>query len=45
VFIGKQPFPSWTLDENNNWQPPVSEPVDDKAHVWDEENTNWKEIV
>lgn len=45
VFISKQPFPSWTLDENNNWQPPVSEPVDDKAYAWDEENTNWKEIV
>ena len=45
VFISKQPFPSWTLDENNNWHPPVSEPVDDKVYAWDEENTNWKEIV
>ena len=23
AFIRQQPYPSWTLDENNDWQPPA----------------------
>ena len=30
-FICFQPFPSWTLDENNDWQPPVSYPTKEQC--------------
>ena len=26
VFIQPQPYPSWTLDENHDWQPPSGKP-------------------
>jgi|TARA_B100001964_G_scaffold18645_1_gene19104 hypothetical protein len=42
-FIRPQPFPSWSLDENDDWQPPVVKPDDGKYYVWDEETTSWKE--
>lgn len=41
VFIAPQPFPSWTLDENHDWQPPVPYPLDDQVYFWDEENQQW----
>ena len=37
------PYPSWTLDENYDWQPPVEKPEGD--YYWDEENQEWVEIV
>lgn len=27
-FVQPQPYPSWTLDGNNDWQPPTPEPVE-----------------
>ena len=45
VFINQQPFSSWTLDENNDWQPPVPMPEGDydtyKRRTWDEANQRW----
>tara|TARA_R100001015_G_C4632156_1_gene195355 strand:+ start:1047 stop:1514 length:468 start_codon:yes stop_codon:yes gene_type:complete len=26
IFIRPQPFPSWSLDSNSDWQPPVARP-------------------
>jgi hypothetical protein len=26
VFIAPQPYPSWSLDENFDWQPPTPRP-------------------
>lgn len=45
IFIYPQPFPSWVLDSNNEWQPPIDRPVDwyEKGYVWDEENIKWIE--
>jgi len=46
-FISIQPFPSWSLDGNDDWQAPVSYPADgneDKVYRWDEDTTNWVEI-
>jgi len=40
VFVFPQPWPSWSLDENNLWQPPIPEP-DDKDYRWDEESLTW----
>lgn len=42
VFIVPQPFPSWSLDENHDWQAPVPRP--EGAHVWDEDNQQWVAI-
>jgi len=45
VFVAPQPFPSWTLDENYDWQPPTPMPTDDKRYAWFEPNKQWIEIV
>ena len=44
VFIEPSPFPSWLLDSNFNWQPPVAKPVDEKLYRWDEPTTSWVEV-
>ena len=53
VFIEPQPFPSWTLDENFDWQPPVAEPEDNKMqedgsrkgyYQWNETKQIWEEL-
>jgi hypothetical protein len=43
TWVGKSPFPSWTL-VNGTWQAPTSMPNDDKAYVWNEATTSWVEI-
>ena len=43
VFIAPQPFPSWSLDENHDWQPPTPYPDDGNSYVWDEASTSWKQ--
>jgi hypothetical protein len=40
VFLGPQPYPSWTLDIDNNWQPPVLK-TDDTNETWDEDSQTW----
>ena len=46
IFIAPQPYHSLTLDDNDDWQPPVSMPEDaDKKYYWDEDNTTWTEIT
>ena len=42
IFISPQPFPSWTLDENSDWQAPTPKP--DGNFIWDEENQTWVEV-
>lgn len=41
VFVAPQPFPSWTLDENSDWQPPIPMPTDGGMYIWDEANQSW----
>jgi hypothetical protein len=41
VFIRPQPFASWTLDENFDWQPPIPFPQDGNAYQWNEEKQEW----
>ena len=40
-FVALQPYPSWTLDENNDWQPPTPKP--DGNYYWNEQNQTWIE--
>lgn len=42
VFIAPQPYPSWSLDENFDWQPPIPMPEDGIWH-WDESSLTWLE--
>ena len=35
-FIEPQPYPSWSLDGNDDWQAPVVKPDDGKFYDWDE---------
>lgn len=42
VFICPQPYPSWTLDQNHDWQPPVPRP--EHPCYWDEENQEWVNV-
>ena len=41
VFITPQPYPTWVLDENHDWQAPVPYPNDGESYVWDEDIEDW----
>ncbi len=41
VFIVLQPFNSWSLDENFDWQPPTPYPDNGQMYTWNEETTSW----
>lgn len=43
VFIESQTYPSWVLDQNFDWQPPVPRPTDG-YYYWDEESTSWLSV-
>ena len=38
-LIAPQPYPSWTLDSNFDWQPPTPKP--DSNSVWNESTLSW----
>jgi hypothetical protein len=38
-FVAPQPHASWTLDENNDWQPPTPKP--DGDYYWNEATQTW----
>ena len=42
IFIAPQPYPSWTLDSNSDWQAPTTMPDDGEAYYWNEEKTKWE---
>ena len=44
IFVSPQPYPSWVLDSNYDWQPPVERP-ESGFWVWNEEVLNWIEII
>jgi hypothetical protein len=43
-FVQPQPFPSWTLDSNNDWQAPTSMPDNGKMYSWNEASLAWVEV-
>jgi hypothetical protein len=52
-FISPQPFSSWALDENDDWQAPITEPntkaFDENTEIfrqkWKEETQDWLGIL
>ena len=46
AFIPPKLFPSWTLNEDSClWESPIPYPTDGKLYTWDEQTTNWIEVV
>lgn len=45
VFVAPQPFPSWLLDENHDWQPPIPYPKDGLIYFWNENDQDWEAYV
>ena len=45
VFIAPQPFPSWTLDADHDWQPPTPMPLEGGPWTWDEDTLSWVEVT
>ena len=44
-FIAPHCYPSWSLDENDDWQPPVALPQGEGvAYHWDEDSTSWEKV-
>ena len=43
VFTLKQPYPSWSLDADHQWQPPTPKPG--LNYWWDEDTTSWLEVT
>jgi hypothetical protein len=41
-FVAPQPYPSWVLDSNARWQPPIPRPTDNQLYTWNEENLEWQ---
>lgn len=44
VFITPQPYPSWLLDANYDWQPPIPKPCDGNDYAWNESEQTWELI-
>ena len=44
VFITPQPFASWSLDQNFDWQAPTPMP-EEGFWYWDEATTSWVEVT
>ena len=46
AFIAPKPFNSWLLDEETcTWKSPVEMPTDGKIYRWNEDVTNWVEVI
>jgi hypothetical protein len=44
AFVTPQPYPSWTLDDDANWQPPVAMPTDGQKYSWNETTQTWDAV-
>jgi len=45
MFISPQPYPSWTLDSEGDWNSPIPYPDDGKPYIWNEETGSWDEMT
>jgi hypothetical protein len=41
AFIYPKPYPSWELDDNLLWMPPVKYPEDGNLYSWNESTLSW----
>jgi len=40
-FVLPKPYPSWLLDDNNDWQAPIPRPDADGLWDWNEDSQEW----
>lgn len=46
AFIAPKPFNSWVLNEDSClWDAPIAYPTDGKLYRWNDDVTNWEEVV
>jgi len=45
TFSPPQPYPSWTLNEQFQWHPPLARPNYENNYTWDEETQTWKLVT
>lgn len=43
VFIAPQPYPSWSLDDDFEWTPPIPRPSEG-SWVWNEDEGQWESV-
>jgi hypothetical protein len=43
-FIAPQPYPSWTLNSDDQWQAPTPQPPAPPNTYWDEDTQTWNII-
>jgi hypothetical protein len=41
IFIAPKPFPSWSLNADNDWEAPIQYPEDGKLYRWNEKEGDW----
>jgi len=41
-FVAPQPYPSWILDKNFDWQPPTPKPDNILTWIWNETTLSWE---
>ena len=41
IFVAPQPYPSWSLDDNSDWQATTPMPEDDNKYSWNEDTQSW----
>ena len=41
IFVAPAPYPSWSLDDNSDWQAPTPMPEDDNKYSWNEDTQSW----
>lgn len=41
AFVPPQPYASWVLNANAQWEAPVDMPTDGGMYSWDEATTSW----
>ena len=44
AFIEPRPFPSWTLNGNDDWEAPIPMPVEGGPWMWQEVTQSWVEL-
>ena len=45
VFIEAQPYESWVLNSEFDWEAPIDYPGDGQNYLWNEETTSWDLIT
>jgi hypothetical protein len=41
VLVAPQPFPSWSLNPQFDWEPPTARPDDGAPYYWDKSTFSW----